>query len=64
MIAQVNALSQGQPNDLDFLGCKKLPIGELKITGVGSGGTEAPNIDLTEPETDIDPISSGTETLP
>ena len=37
VIAQVDALSQGQPNDLDFLDCKKCPILEHKITGVDAG---------------------------
>ena len=29
-----------------------------------AGETEAPDIELIEPETDINPISAGTETLP
>ena len=37
VIARVNVLVQGQPNDLDFLDHKKCPIGELGITGVGAG---------------------------
>ena len=46
VIAQVSALIQGQPNDLDFLVCKKRPIGELEITGVDDEETEAPKIEL------------------
>ena len=64
VIAQLNALGQGQPNDLDFLDFNKHPIGEIDITRVDYGGTEAPNIGLVEPETDINPISAGAETLP
>ena len=59
VIAQVNAIEREQINDLDFLDIKKLPIGYLEITGVDAGETEAQNIDLIEPETDIDPISAG-----
>ena len=44
VIYRVNALGQGQPNDLQLLGCKKLPIVELEITGVDYGETEAPHI--------------------
>ena len=62
--AQVNLLGQGHLNDLDLIDCKKLPIGELEITGVDGGETEAPHIALIEPKTDIGPISDGTETLP
>ena len=40
------------------------PIGELEITGVDDEETEAPHIDLIEPETDIDPILADAETLP
>ena len=58
VIAQVNALSQGQHNDLDLLDQNKHPIGKLNITWVDYGETEAPHIDLIEPETDIDPISA------
>ena len=46
MIAQVNALNQGQPNNLDLLYHKKHPIGELDITGVDDGEHEAPQLDL------------------
>ena len=34
------------------------------MTGVDDGGTEAPHIEVIEQETDLDPISAGTETLP
>ena len=44
VIAQVNALNQGQYNVIEFLDCKKRTIGELNITGVNSGETEAPHI--------------------
>ena len=44
VIYRVNALGQGQPNDLQLLGCKKLPIVELERTGVDYGETEAPHI--------------------
>ena len=37
VIARVNALGQGQPNDLDLLDRKKRPIGEIEITVVDSG---------------------------
>ena len=63
VIARVNALGQGQPNDLDFLDRKKIPIGELDITGLNAMETQAPHIDLIEPETDLDHISDGTEKL-
>ena len=63
MIARANALGQGIPNDLDFLDCKKRLIGDLNITGVDDEETEAPHIELIEPETDLDPISAGAETL-
>ena len=64
MIARVNALGQGQPNDIELLDHKKRPIGELYIKVVDSGKTEASQIELIEQETDINPISAGTETLP
>ena len=63
VIARVNKRSQGQPNDIDFIDSKKSPIGELKITVVDAGENEAPNIDMTEQETYLDPISDGAETL-
>ena len=56
VIARVNSIDQGKPNDLDFLDRKKLPIREIDIIGVYSGENEAPNIELIEPETYIDPI--------
>ena len=46
IISQVNALGQGQPNDLELFERKKCPIGELKLTGVDAGETDAPNIEL------------------
>ena len=64
VIARMNTFGHGQPNDVYFLNRKKHPIGELDITGVYYGGTESPHIVLMEPETDLDPISSGVETLP
>ena len=64
VIARVNTIVQGKPNDIDFLDWKKRPIGELIMTGVDDGGTEAPHIEVIEQETDLDPISAGTETLP
>ena len=63
VIARLNALGQGQPKDLNFLGRKKLPIGELGITGVNGGVTEAPHIVMIELETYLDPILSGADTL-
>ena len=36
-IARVNVLGQGQPNDIDFLDHKEIPIGDLDTTGVDSG---------------------------
>ena len=64
VIARVNAFGQGKPNDLDFLDRKKLPIEEMDITIVDFGGNEAPHINLIEPDTHIDHISAGEETLP
>ena len=64
VIARVNALVQGQPNDLDFLDCKKRTIVDLDITGVDYGETESPHIDIIEPDTYLDPIFSGAKTLP
>ena len=64
MIELVGTLGQGQPNDIDLLDRKKLPIGDLNTTGVDDGETEAPPIDLIEPDTYIDPILAGTEILP
>ena len=64
LIAWLNELDQGQPNYIDFLYRKKRPVGELKITGVDSGETEASHIEIIEPETDLDTISDGTETIP
>ena len=49
VIAQVKALGQVQPNDIDFLDHKKLPIWELDITVVYAGETEAPHIEMIEP---------------
>ena len=46
VIVRANALGQGRPNNLDFLDCKKRPIGYLDITGVDAGNTEDPNIEL------------------
>ena len=64
MIAQVNALVQGKSNDLDILDHNNHPIGEVEIKGVYSGENEAPHIALIEPDTDLDPISAVTESLP
>ena len=64
VIAWVNAPSQGKHNDIDFLDRKNRPVGELYITGVDDGENESPQIELIEPETDLDPISAYTETLP
>ena len=61
MIDLMKKLSQVQLNVLESLDLKNRPIGELKITGVDTGETESPHIELIESETDIDPISSGTE---
>ena len=60
----MNALVQGKPNDIDFLDSKKRPIGDLNITGVDAGKTNAPHVEMTIPETDIDPILTGAKTLP
>ena len=64
VIDKVNALIQGQHNYLDLFYCKKHPFEELNITVVDAGETEAPHIELVEPETDLDPIFDGAETLP
>ena len=64
LIAQVNAIGQGQQNYLDFLDQNKRPIGELEITGVDDGESGAPNIEMIKPENDIDPILADAETLP
>ena len=64
IIARLDALNQGRPNDLDFLEIDKRPIGEINITGVDAGKNESPNIEMIEPETDLDPISAGAETIP
>ena len=37
IISWLNALGQGKPNDLQLRDCKKHPIGELNITGLGAG---------------------------
>ena len=58
-IARLNALDQGQTNDLGFLDRKKRPIGELDITGVYYGETEDPQIEMIEPDTNINTISAG-----
>ena len=58
VIVQANALSQGQPNDLEFLDFKKRPIVDPEITSVDSGETESPKIYLIEPDTDLNPISA------
>ena len=58
-IAWVNALSQGQPNGLEFFDRKKHPIGELEIIGLGAGKTEALHIELLETETDFGPVLFG-----
>ena len=64
VIARVNTLGQGQPNDLEFLDYKNHSIGELDTTRLNAGKTESPHIELTEPETDLDRISAGNKTLP
>ena len=46
---RVNALDQRQTNDIYLLDYKKRAIGELKITGVDTGETEAPHIEMIEP---------------
>ena len=46
VITRMNALGQGQPNDQDLLDRNKRPIGELYITGLDYGETEAPHIEL------------------
>ena len=63
IISQVNALGQGQPNDLELLDCKTRPIVERKITGVYAGETEAPHIELVETKTDLNPVLDESETL-
>ena len=37
VIARVNALGQGKPNDIDFIDCNNCPIVYLDITGVDDG---------------------------
>ena len=49
VIARVNAIGQGQPNDLYLLDQQKHPIGYIDITGVDDGENEATHIDLIEP---------------
>ena len=63
VIDWVNALGQGQPNDQQLLDYKKHPNGDLEITVVDDGETEAPHIELVEPDTDLKPISARSETL-
>ena len=43
IISQVNALLQGQPNDIEFLDQKKHTIGEIEITEVDARETDAPH---------------------
>ena len=64
VIDQVNAPGKGQPNNIQILDWSKRPIGDLDITGVNDGETKSPHIELVEPDTDLDPISDGSETLP
>ena len=64
VISRVKSLCQGQTNGLDFLDRKNGPIGELKITGMNVGETEAPNIKMIKPQTGIDPTLAGAETPP
>ena len=64
VIDQVNAPGKGQPNDTQLLDRNKCPIGDLDITEMNDGETKAPHIELVEPDTDLDPISAGSETLP
>ena len=64
VIDQVNAPGKDQPNDIQLLDRNKCPIVDIDITWVNDGETEAPHIELVEPETDLDPISAGSETLP
>ena len=64
VIDQVNAPGKDQPNDIQLLDHKRRPIVDLDITGVNDGETKAPHIELVEPDTDLDPISDGSETLP
>ena len=64
VIARVNALGQGKPNDIDFLDRKKRPIVELDITVVDAGVNQDPQIELIEPDNDLDHILFGAETLP
>ena len=37
VIARVNTLGQGQPNYLDFLGCKKRTIEDINVTRLDAG---------------------------
>ena len=37
VIARLNALGQGKPNDIDFIDCNNCPIVYLDITGVDDG---------------------------
>ena len=64
VIDQVNAPGKDQPNDIQLLDRNKRPIGDFDITGVNAGETKAPHIELVEPDTDLNPISDGSETLP
>ena len=41
IIAQLNALDQGEPNDLQLCDSKKRPIKEIDIKRVDDGGNEA-----------------------
>ena len=56
VIARVSTLGQGQPNDIDFLDCKRCLTRKLYITGVDDEETESPRIESIEPENDPDPI--------
>ena len=64
IIAQLNALDQGQPNDLQLRDSKKRPIKEIDIKGMDDGGNEALRIELVEPDTDINPKFTRVEPIP
>ena len=46
VISQLNALRQGQPNDLELIDWKKRLVEQIKITGVDYWENESPHIEL------------------
>ena len=46
VLAQVNIISQGKPDDIEFLDGKKHSIGKINTTGVNAGETEVSHIEM------------------